>query len=185
MGQPLLKFLIELFVSYNCHLILFHSEFLVYDELVQIHYKVHQLKLHQSFHHRIGLVKTEDSLGKLALENELDERSLVTTIEEWNKSVETHNDFKFGRKTGMDRSIKEEPYNLIHIAPAVHYTMGGVGINSKTEVLTDNNSVIAGLYACGEIVGGLHGNNRIGGNSIAETVIFGRQSGQQVFNYLR
>lgn len=137
------------------------------------------------FYASIGLVKTEDSLGKLALENELDERSLVTTIEEWNKSVETHNDFKFGRKTGMDRSIKEEPYNLIHIAPAVHYTMGGVGINSKTEVLTDNNSVIAGLYACGEIVGGLHGNNRIGGNSIAETVIFGRQSGQQVFNYLR
>ena len=84
----------------------------------------------------------------------------------------------------MERGIQTGPFYAIHIAPAVHYTMGGVGINAETQVLRDDNSVINGLYACGEIVGGLHGNNRIGGNSISETVIFGRQAGQQVYNYL-
>ena len=71
-----------------------------------------------------------------------------------------------------------------HIAPAVHYTMGGIKINHFTQVLDDNDDVINGLFAAGETSGGLHGNNRIGGNSIAETVVFGRQAGQQVFKYL-
>ncbi|MGJ3952481.1 FAD-binding protein, partial [Limosilactobacillus mucosae] len=48
-----------------------------------------------------------------------------------------------------------------------------------------NGDVIPGLYAAGEVSGGLHGNNRVGGNSIAETIIFGRQAGQQVTVYAR
>ena len=45
--------------------------------------------------------------------------------------------------------------------------------------------MIEGLYAAGEVSGGLHGNNRIGGNSIAETVIFGRQAGMQMAKKIR
>jgi fumarate reductase flavoprotein subunit len=50
--------------------------------------------------------------------------------------------------------------------------------------LTDNGHPIKGLFAGGEVAGGLHGNNRIGGNSIAETVIFGRQAGEQSYKYV-
>ena len=60
-----------------------------------------------------------------------------------------------------------------------------VFINTKTQVLDGNGDVIKGLYAAGEVAGGLHGNNRVGGNSIAETIVFGRQAGQQVTVYAR
>mgnify|MGYP004603030757 CR=1 FL=1 len=136
------------------------------------------------FYDSIGLVNTGNTVEEVADKTGLDGKALAETVATWNKAVADHNDTEFGRKTGMDRSIEDGPFYTIHIAPAVHYTMGGVGINKETEVLTDDDQVIPGLYACGEIVGGLHGNNRIGGNSIAETVIFGRQAGQQVFNYL-
>ena len=62
--------------------------------------------------------------------------------------------------------------------------MGGIKINKLTEVLTETGNKINGLYAAGEVTGGLHGNNRIGGNSIAETVIFGRQAGIQAAKYI-
>lgn len=136
------------------------------------------------FYDSIGLVTTGQSIEELADKAGLDAKNLVTTVSDWNAAVAAGADSKLGRKTGMDRGIQTGPFYAIHIAPAVHYTMGGVGINAKTQVLRDDNSVINGLYACGEIVGGLHGNNRIGGNSISETVIFGRQAGQQVYTYL-
>ena len=72
-------------------------------------------------------------------------------------------------------------YYAIHIAPAIHYTMGGIHIDSRTRVIDGNGDIIPGLLAAGEVAGGLHGNNRIGGNSIAETVIFGIQAGREAF----
>ncbi len=79
----------------------------------------------------------------------------------------------------MERGIVKAPYYAIHIKPAIHYTMGGVKINHLAEVLREDGAAIKGLYAAGEVTGGLHGDNRIGGNSIAETVVFGRQAGKQ------
>lgn len=64
-------------------------------------------------------------------------------------------------------------------------TQWGIHITPETEVLDSNGNVIEGLYAAGEVSGGLHGNNRIGGNSIAETVIFGRQAGMQMAKKIR
>ena len=96
-----------------------------------------------------------------------------------------HDDKEFGRSTGMDRDISAGPFFAIHIAPAIHYTMGGIKANHKTQVLDESGQIIPGLFAGGEVVGGLHGNNRIGGNSIAETVIFGRQAGEQVYDYIK
>lgn len=63
--------------------------------------------------------------------------------------------------------------------------MGGIKINHYTQVLNQDDQVINGLFAAGETSGGLHGNNRIGGNSIAETVVFGRQAGQRIFKYIQ
>lgn len=137
------------------------------------------------FYDHIGLVKTGADLETLATETGLDAATLKQTVADWNQAVANHNDAAFNRTTGMDRDIAAGPFYSIHIAPAVHYTMGGIAINPATQVLNQDERPIAGLFAAGEVVGGLHGNNRIGGNSIAETVIFGRQAGQQMFKYLQ
>ncbi|WP_125762117.1 flavocytochrome c [Companilactobacillus hulinensis] len=137
------------------------------------------------FYDKVGLVVTGQSVEELAKKDVLDAEKLIITVDKWNQSVADHNDADFGRTTGMERNISQGPFFSIHIAPAVHYTMGGVAINDKTEVLKENGQSIMGLFAAGEIAGGLHGNNRIGGNSIAETVIFGRQAGQQAFKFIQ
>lgn len=136
------------------------------------------------FYDHVGLVQTGQDIAELAQEIKVDPENLQKTIQAWDTAVASKNDTDFGRSTGMERNISDAPFYAIHIAPAVHYTMGGVAINHQTQVLDQNDQVINGLFAAGEVVGGLHGNNRIGGNSIAETVIFGRQAGQQVFRYL-
>ncbi|WEV70232.1 flavocytochrome c [Lactobacillus sp. ESL0785] len=137
------------------------------------------------FYDHVGLVKHGDSLADLASAINIDAANLEKTITGWNKAVAAKNDAEYGRMTGMDRAIDRGPYFAIHIHPAVHYTMGGIHITPKTEVLDTNGNVIKGLYAAGEVSGGLHGNNRIGGNSIAETVVFGRQAGIQMTEFVR
>lgn len=136
------------------------------------------------FYDHVGLVKTGQTLSELATEIKVDVDNLEETVSKWNQAVKSQQDTEFNRSTGMERDISDGPFYAIHIAPAVHYTMGGLKINDKTQVLNTDNKVINGLFAAGEIAGGLHGNNRIGGNSIAETVVFGRQAGQQVYKYL-
>lgn len=137
-----------------------------------------------NFYDSVGLVVTGDTLADLAVKIKVPADDLVTTIATWNEAVTTKVDAEFGRTTGMSQPLTTGPFYAIHIAPAVHYTMGGVKINAMTQVIATTGRVISGLYAAGEIAGGLHGNNRIGGNSIAETVVFGRQAGQQVYRYL-
>ena len=136
------------------------------------------------FYDHVGLVKTGQTIAELATEINVDAMQLQETITTWDKAVENKSDLNFNRTTGMERDISDAPFYAIHIAPAVHYTMGGVAINHQTQVLDEAGQAISGLFAAGEVAGGLHGNNRIGGNSIAETVVFGRQAGQQVFKYL-
>ncbi|WP_195701289.1 flavocytochrome c [Companilactobacillus futsaii] len=136
------------------------------------------------FYDHVGLVKTGQTLADLAAEIKVGANKLEETVSKWNQAVKNQQDTEFNRSTGMERDISDGPFFAIHIAPAVHYTIGGLKINDKTQVLDTDNKVINGLYAAGEIAGGLHGNNRIGGNSIAETVVFGRQTGQQVYKYL-
>ncbi|GAA6237405.1 flavocytochrome c [Apilactobacillus micheneri] len=137
-----------------------------------------------NFYDSIGLVIYGDSLSDLAKNIKVNPEELNTTLDKWNQAVRAQHDDDFNRTTGMDRDLSAEPYFAIHIAPAVHYTMGGIKVNAKTQVLNSNNQPVKGLFAGGEVAGGLHGDNRIGGNSIAETVIFGRQAGQQVFKYI-
>ena len=61
--------------------------------------------------------------------------------------------------------------------------MGGLKINEKTEVLTAEGTAIPGLYAAGEVTGGVHGANRLGGNAVSDIVVFGRIAGTQAANY--
>ncbi|MEJ6399885.1 flavocytochrome c [Nicoliella lavandulae] len=154
------------------------SAYLVFNQGVRDHAKA------IDFYDSIGLVIHGATIDELAQNIGAPASELTQTIKHWNQAVANHDDEQFHRSTGMDRDLSQGPYFAIHVAPAVHYTMGGIKVNQLTQVLTDAGQPIAGLFAGGEVAGGLHGDNRIGGNSIAETVIFGRQAGQQVYKYI-
>ncbi|MGN1406862.1 flavocytochrome c [Lactobacillus sp.] len=153
--------------------------YLIFDQGIRDHVKAVE------FYDHIGLVEHGDSLAELADKIGVDASGLEATVAKWNSDLAAGNDTAFGRTTGMDRGVEVGPFFAIHVHPAIHYTMGGIHIDAETEVLDTNGNVIKGLYAAGEVSGGLHGNNRIGGNSIAETVVFGRQAGIQASKFAR
>lgn len=156
-----------------------HSAYLILDQGIRDHVKAIE------FYDKVGLVVHGETIEDLAKKINVDPSKLKQTVATWNQAVENHDDAEFGRTTGMDRGITNPGFFAIHIAPAIHYTMGGIHITPKTQVLDGNGDIIKGLFAAGEVAGGLHGNNRVGGNSIAETIVFGRQAGQQVALYAR
>ncbi len=71
------------------------------------------------------------------------------------------------------------------IAPGIHHTMGGVKIDTSAEVLDKDGSVIPGLFAAGEVTGGVHGGNRLGGNAVADIIVFGRIAGTNAAAYAK
>lgn len=126
---------------------------------------------------KMGFVMQGDSVEALAGAMNVPADKLQATLDTWNGAVSHKKDSEFGRTTGMDHDLSSGPFYAIKIAPGIHYTMGGVKINTNTEVLNKDGQAIPGLFAAGEVTGGLHGQNRIGGNSVAEIIIFGRQAG--------
>ncbi|MBY0012978.1 flavocytochrome c [Paenibacillus typhae] len=126
---------------------------------------------------KMGFVIQGDTVQALAEAMQVPADKLQATVDTWNTAVAGKQDAEFGRKTGMDHDLSAGPFYAIKIAPGIHYTMGGVKINTNTEVLNKDGQPIPGLFAAGEVTGGLHGQNRIGGNSVAEIIIFGRQAG--------
>ncbi|MDT3427765.1 fumarate reductase flavoprotein subunit [Paenibacillus forsythiae] len=147
------------------------SAYLVFDSGVKSRAKAIQQ------YEKMGFVKTADTIEALAKEINVPADQLKATLDTWNSSVKNKKDAEFGRTTGMDNDLSAAPYYAIKIGPGIHYTMGGVKINTNTEVLNKEGKAIPGLFAAGEVTGGLHGQNRIGGNSVAEIIIFGRQAG--------
>ena len=137
------------------------------------------------FYEKRGLVKTADTLEGLAKEIGVPAENLKATVEAWNKAVADKKDSEFGRSTAMDHDLTTGPFHAIQIAPGIHHTMGGLKINTNAQVLKEDGSVINGLYAAGEVTGGVHGANRIGGNAVADIIIFGRQAGAQAAAYLK
>ncbi|WP_105146668.1 flavocytochrome c [Streptococcus suis] len=132
-----------------------------------------------------GLVKTGATLADLAKEIGVPADTLQTTLDTWNKAVADKNDAAFGRTSGMDHALNTGSYHAIKVAPGIHHTMGGVKINTNTEVLKVDGSAISGLYAAGEVTGGVHGQNRIGGNAVADIIVFGRQAGEQAAGFAK
>ena len=130
------------------------------------------------------LVVQADSINELAQKLSIDANTLSNTIERYNQFVNTKLDEDYGRTTGMRHPINKAPYYAIKIAPGVHHTMGGVTINTHTQVLDTAKNVIQGVFAAGEVVGGVHGANRIGGNAVADIIIFGMQAGRQATDYI-
>ena len=70
------------------------------------------------------------------------------------------------------------PYYAVNVGPRIHHCMGGVKINSDAQVISTDGTPIPGLYAAGDVTGGIHGANRLGGNAVADIVVFGRIAGE-------
>merc|ERR1719413_256678 len=78
----------------------------------------------------------------------------------------------------------DDGFHVAIVTPVIHYCMGGLKINADAEALTADGKVIGGLYSSGEAAGGIHGNNRLGGNSLLDCVVYGRVSGRSAARYL-
>lgn len=124
-----------------------------------------------------GYTVTGATYEELAKAMGVDEATFVSTMNTWNQAVEAKSDAEFNR-TSFANPLTAAPYYAIKITPAVHHTMGGIVINPKAEVLNEKGEAISGLFAAGEVTGGVHGANRLGGNAVADFTVFGRIAGQ-------
>lgn len=130
----------------------------------------------------IGRIYKADSLADLAKQLGMPADKLEATVAEFNKMVEAKNNPKFGRKL-FDRPIVKPPFYATPRAPSIHHTMGGLQISTNAQVLDKNGKPIPGLYAAGEVTGGIHGSNRLGGNATADVLTFGRIAAKSAVAY--
>ena len=122
-----------------------------------------------------------ETLDELAGKMGVPADKLKASLEAWKQGKAAGKD-AFGR-ADMPRNLDQAPFYAIMVTPAVHHTMGGVKIDPKTQVYNTKGQIIPGYFAAGEITGGVHGGNRLGGNAQADIVTFGRIAGQQAYIY--
>lgn len=118
-----------------------------------------------------------DTIEELAAVLELDAATLQQTMDTYNEAQANGVDEEFAR-ANMTMSLATGPYYALSVTPSIHHTMGGLKINTNTQVLNEAGEVIPGLFAAGEVAGGVHGGNRIGGNAVLDIIVFGRIAGQ-------
>lgn len=124
-----------------------------------------------------------DTLEGLAKQMGVPADQLKKTIADYNAMVDQKKDPDFGKaERNLSHKIEKAPYWAALSSMAVHHTMGGVRIDKETRVLDRQGNVIEGLYAAGEVTGGIHGTNRLGGNAIADIFTFGRIAGSSAAN---
>lgn len=141
-----------------------------------------------------GRAYKADTLEDLAKQINVPAENLVKSVEEYNRhcqggDLEGKED-EFGRVLFTDtdkvnNGINDAPFYAAERVPTVHHTMGGVKINVNAEVIDKDGNVIPGLFAAGEVTGGIHGSNRLGGNALTDTVVFGRIAGKSASEYTR
>ncbi|MFM2484887.1 flavocytochrome c [Celerinatantimonas yamalensis] len=124
-----------------------------------------------------GTLFRADTLEQLAVKVGMDPEVLVDTINKYNSYVEAGEDPEFHKDT-FSLKVEKAPFYATPRQPAVHHTMGGLKIDTATRVLDENNQPIKNLYAAGEVAGGIHAGNRLGGNALADIFTFGRIAGK-------
>lgn len=131
-----------------------------------------------------GYTISGETAEELAAAINVDSASLAETLKTWNAAVAAESDPEFNR-TSFAEPLDTAPYYAIKVTAGVHHTMGGLTISPNTEVLNTEGNVIPGLYAAGEITGGVHGANRLGGNAVTDFVVFGRIAGTNASAYVK
>ncbi|MDU5613051.1 MAG: FAD-binding protein, partial [Slackia sp.] len=126
-----------------------------------------------------GLVVTGSDLADLASKIGVDADTLKATVDAYNAITAEGKEDEFGRTKGCIEFV-DGNYYAIKVSPGVHHEMGGIKINTSNEALRADGTKIDGLYAAGEVTGGIHGNNRIGGNAVCDVTTFGRNVGDVV-----
>ncbi len=133
-----------------------------------------------------GLIIPANSIAELAEVLQLPVPGFVETMNQYKHYQTTGQDLEFQRNAEeMPYPLTEAPYYAIQVEPVIHHTMGGIKINSKAEVLNKSGDPIPGLYAAGEVTGGVHGGNRLGGNAVADIIVFGQIAGKSAAQSLK
>lgn len=128
---------------------------------------------------RRNVVMKFNTLEELAEAYRIPYPSLKKTVDQYNDFVRNRRDGEFGKPILKEsKPLVHPPYYGMRVWPKVHYTMGGVRINAKTQVIDLAHQPIKGLYAAGEVTGGIHGGCRLGSLAITECLVFGRIAGK-------
>ncbi|MGL6122481.1 MAG: fumarate reductase flavoprotein subunit FccA [Shewanella sp.] len=155
------------------------SAYLVFDDSIR-----KSLKAIEGYMH-LNIVKQGKTVEDLAKQIDIPAAELAKTITAYNGFVKSGKDAQFERPD-LPRELAVGPFYALEVAPAVHHTMGGVVIDTKAEVKSEKTGKpIDGLYAAGEVTGGVHGANRLGGNAISDIVTFGRIAGASAAKYAK
>ena len=126
---------------------------------------------------KYGWVKA-DTLEELAKKLDVPYENLQQTVDHYNQLVEEGaTEDEFGRELFTNK-IQKGPWVAVPRTPSLHHTMGGLKIDEGAHVLDKDGNPIPGLFAAGEVTGGIHGANRVGGNAVVDLVVFGRIAGQ-------
>lgn len=121
-----------------------------------------------------GYILVADTVEELAKQIGCDAKTLQETIDKFNASVDSGKD-EFGRIL-YSTKLEKGPWVATPRQASLHHTMGGLSIDPNGRVLNESGKVIKGLYAAGEVTGGIHGANRLGGNAVVDTVVFGKEA---------
>ncbi|MBU5594565.1 flavocytochrome c [Amphibacillus sp. MSJ-3] len=152
------------------------------DEIKKTAYNTSQEKIDQQV--AAGTLYRADTLEELAEQLKMDPAVLVDSINKYNSYVDLGEDPEFGKDV-FDLKVEVAPFYATPRKPAVHHTMGGLKIDTETHVLDQDGKIISGLYAAGEVAGGIHAGNRLGGNSLTDIFTFGRIAGQTALKDLK
>ncbi len=120
-----------------------------------------------------------DTLEELAGKLDMDPATLQATVDTFNEDVKAGKDEEFGRAL-FYCELQNGPWVATARTACIHHTMGGVTIDTEGHVLNEDGEIIPGLVAAGEVTGGIHGGNRLGGNAIVDTVVFGKIAGETI-----
>jgi len=130
-----------------------------------------------SFYQKKGFLASFDNAQALAEHYQIPRDELLNSLHQYNQAKESNSPDSFGKDRFPTSFDPEAPIYAFRITPSIHYTMGGVKIDTTGQVFGENGLPIQGLYAAGEVSGGVHGKNRLAGNSLLECVVFGRSAG--------
>jgi fumarate reductase flavoprotein subunit len=155
------------------------SAFLIFEQNVR-----DRLKATIDGYLKGGYVLEGATIEELAKNVGINDAELANTIKVVNEFVAAKEDGEF-KSNALKTELSNGPFYAIEISPAVHHTMGGVKINTNAEVLDGDGTPIPGLFAAGEITGGVHGANRLGGNAVADIIVFGQIAGDNAAEFAK
>lgn len=135
----------------------------------------------ESLYERGHLLKA-DTIEELADHFGVDKENLLATVDNFNKNSKEGNDPEFNLRM-LGWTVEQAPFYMLKALPSVHHTMGGIEINENAEVIDTDGNVIDGLFAAGEVTGGIHGKNRLGSAAMTDITVFGRIAGENAAKF--